>query len=114
MDGTLLLTGKTVMFDPYLHHPLVAESSVDNYQVILPMNLVVNAVILTDYQKNSSENEPDPSLIFYKSESTKDAEASDLVAAAAAATTAHGDSEKENENENIQTQKTGRYFILLR
>ena len=23
VDGTLLLTSKTVMFDPYLHHPLV-------------------------------------------------------------------------------------------
>lgn len=63
VEGTLLLTGKLVMFDPYAHNALVAESSVDKYQIILPMSLVVNAVILTEFARNSDEN---PSLIYHK------------------------------------------------
>ena len=50
------------MFDPYAHSPLVAESSVDKYQLILPMQYVVNAVILKDFLKNSDD---DPSLIYH-------------------------------------------------
>ena len=50
------------MFDPYAHSPLVAESSVDKYQLILPMQYVVNAVILKDFLKNSDN---DPSLIHH-------------------------------------------------
>lgn len=64
VDGTLLLTSKLVMFDPYPHHPLVSESKMELYQVILPMNLVVNAVILTEFVRNS---DAEPHLIFNKS-----------------------------------------------
>jgi LysM repeat protein len=63
VDGTLLLTSKLVMFDPYAHHPLVVESSVENYEIIMPYHLVVNAVILKDYL---SDSDKDPSLIYYQ------------------------------------------------
>ena len=87
VDGTLLLTSKLVMFDPYSHHPLVKESNVDLYQVILPAKLVVNAVLLNDFLKNSDE---DPSLIFHKPT----------------------DEEKENESENEQKSEKLLYLRI--
>ena len=44
VDGTLLLTSKTVMFDPYLHHPLVIifmlkYSSLKNHKNILRIKI---------------------------------------------------------------------------
>jgi len=110
VDGTLLLTSKTVVFDPYLHHPLVAEASVDNYQVILPMNLVVNAVILTEFVKPSSglDTEPEPSLIFYKTEPAKEGtneEASDPEQSG-------NSEEKENTSENVQSTVTAPEKLL--
>ena len=89
VDGTLLLTSKLVMFDPYSHHPLVQESNVDLYQVILPAKLVVNAVILNDFLKNSDE---EPSLIFHKPVNKTKDENDD-------------DDEKENESENEQVEE---------
>ena len=95
------------MFDPYLHHPLVADASVDNYQVILPMNLVVNAVILTEFVKPSSglDTEPEPSLIYYKTEPAKEGtneEASDPEQSG-------NSEEKENTSENVQSTVTGNF-----
>ena len=84
----------------------MAEASVDNYQIILPMNLVVNAVILTEFVKPSSglDTEPEPSLIYYKTEPAKEGtneEASDPKQS--------GNSEgKENTSENVQSTATGR------
>lgn len=69
VEGTLMLTNKLVMFDPYDHHPLVVESSVDKYQVIMPMCIVVNAVILKDFNRASDD---DPSLIFVKKSTEKE------------------------------------------
>ena len=83
----------------------VAEASVDNYQVILPMNLVVNAVILTEFVKPSSglDTEPEPSLIYYKTEPAKEGtneEASDPEQSG-------NSEEKENTSENVQSTVTG-------
>ena len=96
------------MFDPYPHHPLVAESNVDNYQIILPMNLVVNAVILIDFQK--SDTDPDPSLIFHKNEVKKgdsNADVSESSKKSAEQSSENADSEKENASENIQSPTAG-------
>ena len=82
VEGTILLTSKLVMFDPYAHHPLVAESSVDKYQIILPMSIVVNAVILREFVRNSDD---EPSLIYQKNPNNTAKE--------------YCDEEKENENE---------------
>ena len=97
VDGTLLLTSKLVMFDPYPHHPLVKDSNVDLYQVILPAKLVVNAVILNDFLKNSDD---EPSLIFHKpaeedAKSKSENESGDNK----------NDEEKENESENEQVEE---------
>jgi hypothetical protein len=83
----------------------VAEASVDNYQIILPMNLVVNAVILTEFVKPSSglDTEPEPSLIYYKTEPAKEGtneEASDPEQSG-------NSEEKENTSENVQSTATG-------
>ena len=83
----------------------MAEASVDNYQVILPMNLVVNAVILTEFVKPSSglDTEPEPSLIYYKTEPAKEGtneEASDPEQSG-------NSEEKENTSENVQSTVTG-------
>lgn len=73
------------MFEPYEHHPLVKESNVDNYSIILPKPLVVNAVILTDFQKNSDE---DPTLIY--------------------------DQKEDKENEDEATKETKMMYLRLR
>jgi len=115
VDGTILLTSKTVMFDPYHHHPLVAESNVDKYQVILPMNLVVNAVILTEFQK--SDTEPNPALIFYKIDAKKgdsNAEGNELSAKSSKQSSEEADSEKENASENVQSPTTAEKLMYLR
>jgi len=115
VDGTILLTSKTVMFDPYLHHPLVAESSVDNYQVILPMNLVVNAVILTDFQK--SDTDPDPALIFNKIDAKKgdsNTDGNEVSKKTAEQSLEEADSEKENASENIQSPTAAEKLMYLR
>ena len=83
----------------------MAEASVDNYQIILPMNLVVNAVILTEFVKPSSglDTEPEPSLIYYKTEPAKEGtneEASDPEQSG-------NSEEKENTSENVQSTATG-------
>jgi len=115
VDGTLLLTSKTVMFDPYPHHPLVAESNVDNYQIMLPVNLVVNAVILIDFQK--SDTDPDPSLIFHKNEVKKgdsNADVSESSKKSAEQSSENADSEKENASENIQSPTAAEKLMYLR
>ena len=102
------------MFDPYPHHPLVAESNVDNYQIILPMNLVVNAVILIDFQK--SDTDPDPSLIFHKNEVKKgdsNADVSENSKNSAEQSSENADSEKENASENIQSPTTGKAINMF-
>ena len=45
-----------------MYYSIFSESSVDKYQLILPMQYVVNAVILKDFLKNSDD---DPSLIYH-------------------------------------------------
>ena len=88
----------------------MAEASVDNYQIILPMNLVVNAVILTEFVKPSSglDTEPEPSLIYYKTEPAKEGtneEASDPEQSG-------NSEEKENTSENVQSTATGTILKL--
>ena len=51
VDGTLLLTSKTVMFDPYLHHPLVIIfelkfSSLMNHKNILRIKFITASDLL--------------------------------------------------------------------
>ena len=106
VDGTLLLTSKLVMFDPYSHSPLVQESTVDLYQVILPAKLVVNAVLLNDFLKNSDD---EPSLIFHKPaeenpKSKNENESGDKK----------NDEEKENESENEQVEEIVEKLLYLR
>ena len=48
VDGTLLLTSKTVMFDPYLHHPLVIIfelkfSSLKNHKNIIRIKSITTS-----------------------------------------------------------------------
>ena len=81
----IFFSGKIVMFEPYEHHPLVKESNVDNYSIILPKPLVVNAVILTDFQKNSDE---EPTLIY--------------------------DQKEDKENEDEATKETKMMYLRLR
>ena len=92
------------MFDPYQHDPMVSRSelSVDKFQIILPLSLVVNAVILDEYkQLNSDSNEslifvPDKTSVDKDGDTTKDVQ--------------KDTEEKENESENDQTPKKGIFY----
>lgn len=48
VGGVLLVTPNAVMFDPNVSDPLVIDRGPENYGVIAPMELVVNAAIFHD------------------------------------------------------------------
>ena len=93
------------MFDPYPFDPLVSrpESSVDKYQIILPLSLVVNAVILEEYRQLNSDQ--DESLIFFPSNEGNESKNEELEAQK------DNEDEKENESENEQTPKKGKNML---
>ena len=93
-------SSKLVMFDPYGHHPLVSESSVDKYQIILPMSFVVNAVILREFVRNSDD---DQSLIYHKEPGKIEQKS---ILSEEDGNSKNGE-EKENERVNEQTTPTG-------
>ena len=90
------------MFDPYSHCPLVTESGVDKYQIILPMHFVANAVILKEYERDSDAY---PSLLLTTEleESDPDSESkSGTGEANSTAEAQESESEKENTDDNEQ------------
>eukprot|EP00095_Tigriopus_kingsejongensis_P000312 maker-scaffold292_size219010-snap-gene-0.23 protein:Tk00312 transcript:maker-scaffold292_size219010-snap-gene-0.23-mRNA-1 annotation:"oxidation resistance protein 1-like isoform x4" len=52
--GSLLITPKTLMFIPNVTDPLVQETKPDDYQVVAPLELVVNLAIFHDFGKFDS------------------------------------------------------------
>ncbi len=105
VEGTILMTGKMVMFDPYGHHPLVLESGPDAYQIIMPFSLVANAAVLKDFIRHNSDN--DPSLIHVPEE-VKEVEAKEE------STPEVSDDNKENKTENNSDDDETAGFMYLR
>ena len=119
VDGTILLTHKVVMFDPYAHDPLVArqENSTDNYQVILPIKYVINGVLLHEYKQMNSDQ--DETLIITKEQleqliQQQEADSDAQKEANNSSRNSKNDEEKENEIENQQTTQVPKKGMFLK
>lgn len=67
VSGGLLLTPKVVMFNPSPNDPLVKDSDQDQFQLVCPVELVVNVAILRDFVRfrtQADAEDVDPDLIF--------------------------------------------------
>lgn len=65
--GSLLVTPKVLMFNPNLSDPLVEESEPDKYQIIAPLELVMNTAIFDNFIQSAPG--VDVSAIFTPEES---------------------------------------------
>lgn len=72
VGGVLLVTPNAVMFDPNVSDPLVIDRGPENYGVIAPMELVVNAAIFHDiaHMRVGNEQSNEKPDVYYPKPTT--------------------------------------------
>jgi hypothetical protein len=48
VDGVMLVTPQSVIFNPYVSHPLVMDRGRDSYSIKTPMSAVTSAALFKD------------------------------------------------------------------